>query len=431
MQLAVLQRCGTVPSETCACHVARKTLMRSGLRRAPSFAPPVVHEVLTNPGARLETNVRLAMQARLGRDFSQVRVHTGSRADDAAASVTARAFTVGSDVVFGRGQYAPDTAVGASLLTHELTHVMQQQGGDSRPSNLVVGPAGSRQEQEAERLADITPSASTRTAAALVQRQVLSDVEIDEMTQAVPDPDLAVRDGSSPVAGAEPAGEVADAGLSSERYLAETDGDEFGAVYLARSPAGKPQASPKKKPSKAKARLITDINVDLGAQELTLTWSDGASESHTVSTGIGCPNTSANPCPTGKEAYCTPTGDFTAGDKGDESKTNSHGDKMAWWVRVVGGIGIHNSQKADGTPRSHGCIRVGDGAADEAYAKKINQHVTGHTKVHISGTAPTKPWHLSAKNMEKFHFDGCPAPALAKPAPTSTKRTPPGRVRHP
>jgi hypothetical protein len=177
--------------------------------------------------------------------------------------------------------------------------------------------------------------------------------------------------------------------------------------------------------------LITDIDVDLGAQELTLKWSDGASESHQVSTGIGCPNTKANPCPTGKEAYCTPTGDFTAGDKGNEFKTNSHGDKMAWWVRVVGGIGIHNSQRTDGKPRSHGCVRVGD-VKEIEFAKKINQHVTtGRTKVHISGTAPITPWHRSKKWMQEFHFDGCPDPAPAKPAPTPAKRTPPSSVRHP
>jgi hypothetical protein len=181
--------------------------------------------------------------------------------------------------------------------------------------------------------------------------------------------------------------------------------------------------------------LITEIDVDLGAQELTLTWSDGASENHVVSTGKGCPNTTGNPCPTGKEAYCTPTGDFTAGWKGDERTKNSHGDKLAWFVRVVGGIGIHDSWLADGTPQSHGCIRVGKKAADEAFAKRINEHVTRQTKVHISGTAPATPWpksgqHLSKKEMEKLHFAGCPAPAPPKPAPPA-KRTPPGKVRRP
>src|ERR1700732_3633116 len=184
----VLQRCGTVPSESCSCHADRKALMRSGLRPGPSKAPPVVHEVLATAGDPLEANVRLAMQSRLGRDFTQVRVHAGLRADDAAASVSARAFTVGSDIVFGRGQYAPGTAAGASLLTHELAHVVQQRGVDRRPANLVVGPADSPQEYEAEGLADkIAPATwpgSALTPATVVQRQVLSDWDIDESEDA-------------------------------------------------------------------------------------------------------------------------------------------------------------------------------------------------------------------------------------------------------
>ncbi len=433
MQLAaMLQRCGSVPSESCSCHGDRKALMRSGLRPGPRYAPPAVHEVLGTAGKRLDADVRLAMQSRLGRDFTQVRVHTGSRADHAAASVSARAFTVGSDIVFGRGQYAPGTATGTSLLTHELTHVMQQQGTGSRQSNLLVGPAGTRQEQEAERLADSVPAvgswASTLAPAAIVQRQVLSDSDIDE-TEDVPDDDLAVQDGSSPVTGSEPEGELSDDELSSDpSSLADMEADEVGGIFLARAPAGKPKPPAKKASPKPKARLITDIDVDLGAQQVNLRWNDGASESHVVSTGVGCPNTTANPCPTGKEAFCTPTGDWTAGDKYGEDKTNSHGDKMAWFVRVVGGIGIHDSQKADGTPRSHGCIRVGDGKADKDFAEKINKHVTTKTKIHISGTAPTKPWHMSKENMEKFHFDGCPAPAPKKPASTPATRTP-GKIR--
>jgi hypothetical protein len=425
----LLQRCGTVPSESCSCHADGKALMRSGLRPGPSKAPPVVHEVLAMAGERLEANVRLTMQRRLGRDFSQVRVHAGLRADDAAASVSARAFTVGSDIVFGRGQYAPGTAAGASLLTHELAHVVQQRGVDRRPANLVVGPADSRQEHEAEGLADnIAPAtwpASALTPAAVVQRQVLSGWDIDE-AEDVPDPDLAVQDGSSPVTGSAE-DELSDDQLSSDPSYAEMDADELGGIFVARAPAGKPKSSAKKAPPKAKPRLITEIDVDLGAQKLTLRWNDGASESHRVSTGRGCPNTTGNPCP---GRYCTPTGDWTAGDTYGADKTNSDGDAIAWFVRVVGGIGIHNSQFADGTPRSHGCIRVGDREPEDMdFAKKINKHVTTSTKIHVSGTAPTKPWHMSKENMAKFHFDGCPAPAPKKPASTPTTRTRPGKVR--
>jgi len=61
-------------------------------------------------------------------DLSAVRIHAGSDAAAAASSVAARAFTLGNHVVFGAGQYAPDTAVGERLLTHELAHVLQTGG---------------------------------------------------------------------------------------------------------------------------------------------------------------------------------------------------------------------------------------------------------------------------------------------------------------
>ena len=59
-------------------------------------------------------------------DFSQVRVHTGPKAAESARALGARAYTVSNAVVFGEGQYAPETSAGRRLLAHELTHVMQQ-----------------------------------------------------------------------------------------------------------------------------------------------------------------------------------------------------------------------------------------------------------------------------------------------------------------
>jgi hypothetical protein len=66
------------------------------------------------------------MEPRFGTDFSAVRVHTDSNAQSLARSVNAQAFTVGNDVVFGAGQYAPESDSGKRLLAHELTHVIQQ-----------------------------------------------------------------------------------------------------------------------------------------------------------------------------------------------------------------------------------------------------------------------------------------------------------------
>ena len=67
-------------------------------------------------------------------DFGAVRLHTGPRAERAARSVSAAAYTVGNDIVFGAGQYRPDTPAGRSLLAHELTHVLQHRAGGPRLS---------------------------------------------------------------------------------------------------------------------------------------------------------------------------------------------------------------------------------------------------------------------------------------------------------
>jgi len=65
-------------------------------------------------------------RAKVWYDFSNVRVHTDLEAADTAKKIHAKAFTIGSDVVFGTGQYAPETIEGSRVLSHELTHVIQQ-----------------------------------------------------------------------------------------------------------------------------------------------------------------------------------------------------------------------------------------------------------------------------------------------------------------
>lgn len=65
-------------------------------------------------------------ESRFGTDFGGVRVYTGTAAEEAAASLHANAFTVGPNIVFGAGKYAPGNAEGRRLLAHELTHVVQQ-----------------------------------------------------------------------------------------------------------------------------------------------------------------------------------------------------------------------------------------------------------------------------------------------------------------
>lgn len=90
-------------------------------------------------GSPLPEATRSFFESRFGADFSAVRVHTGSRADEAARSVNATAFTLGTDVVFRSGAYRPGTEGGKRLLAHELTHVVQQRGGRSQSGTVPLG----------------------------------------------------------------------------------------------------------------------------------------------------------------------------------------------------------------------------------------------------------------------------------------------------
>jgi len=77
-------------------------------------------------GQPLPESTRAYFEPRFGRDFSQVRVHTDTRAAEAARAVNAQAFTVGKDVIFGARQYTQGASEGRRLMAHELTHVIQQ-----------------------------------------------------------------------------------------------------------------------------------------------------------------------------------------------------------------------------------------------------------------------------------------------------------------
>ncbi|BAM90277.1 hypothetical protein S58_42920 [Bradyrhizobium oligotrophicum S58] len=91
-----------------------------------AVAPPIVHDVLGSPGAPLDAATRAEMEPRFGHSFEAVRIHTDSRAAASARAVGAQAYTVGRNVVFGSGHYAPRSSSGRRLLAHELTHVTQQ-----------------------------------------------------------------------------------------------------------------------------------------------------------------------------------------------------------------------------------------------------------------------------------------------------------------
>ncbi len=117
----------------------------------------IVQGVLNSPGRPLSAATRAFMEPRFGHDFSRVRVHDDEQAAKSAQAVNALAYTVGQDVVFGPGQYAPHTHNGQRLIAHELTHTIQQTANGSNSFNasqLAIGDASSPEEQESESTAN-------------------------------------------------------------------------------------------------------------------------------------------------------------------------------------------------------------------------------------------------------------------------------------
>lgn len=119
-------------------------------------APPSVDRVLASSGHPLEPSLRQDMEQRFGYNFSRVRVHSGPVAEQSARDVNAYAYTVGNNVVFGAGQYAPSTAGGQRLVAHELTHVVQQ--SELFPGeNRSQGSADSNKKEREIEKENVTP----------------------------------------------------------------------------------------------------------------------------------------------------------------------------------------------------------------------------------------------------------------------------------
>ncbi len=190
------------------CRKKDKKLQRSAVGSAPKRVPSIVHEVLRSPGAPLDPTTRAFMEPRFSHDFSTVQthvrtpapvparlavggqhdqfeheadtvarqinhqpapqsegrydfstvlIHTDAKAGEAARLMNAHAFTVNHHVVFDPGQYAPHTPTGRHLLAHELTHVVQQTGGNQAQPSLVAQRLTSPCIQGRWRLDRVTP----------------------------------------------------------------------------------------------------------------------------------------------------------------------------------------------------------------------------------------------------------------------------------
>lgn len=147
----VQRKCAVCASgDPCPSCGAEKTVQ---MKETPGTPPHVTQELESSPvslssdGQPLPASVRAFFEPRLGLDLRQVRVHTGSQASEAARAIQAKAYTHGKDIVFGAGQYAPESQEGKRLLAHELTHVVQQNKVDNnslvRQASTLIQRQGS------------------------------------------------------------------------------------------------------------------------------------------------------------------------------------------------------------------------------------------------------------------------------------------------
>ncbi|MEO8861171.1 MAG: DUF4157 domain-containing protein [Ginsengibacter sp.] len=89
-------------------------------------APGNVDQALQSSVQQMDSKTLDFMENRFGYDFGNVQIHNDKQAHQSSADINALAYTHQNHIVFGEGQYQPNTDRGKQLLAHELTHVVQQ-----------------------------------------------------------------------------------------------------------------------------------------------------------------------------------------------------------------------------------------------------------------------------------------------------------------
>jgi Domain of unknown function (DUF4157) len=161
-------------------------------RDAGQDEPSPVHDVVGKGGGTpLDEGTRSTMEAGFGQDFSDVRVHTDSKASNSAAAVGANAYTVGSDIVFRSGHFDQSSPTGQRTIAHELSHVVQQRSGPvdgtDAPGGIKLSSPDDRFERAAEATADqvvsrsAAPAQPTGASAPAVQLEASDEADQAEM----------------------------------------------------------------------------------------------------------------------------------------------------------------------------------------------------------------------------------------------------------
>lgn len=151
--------------------MSRRQIQRKPQPDTPQLAasPAVVQAALSSGGQALDQAARTSLEPQFGYDFSQVQVFATPEAAQSAEALDAQAYTVGANLVFGAGRYAPQREDGRWLIAHELAHVVQQSSNPPlappAADQIPISPPDDAMEQEADAAADAALMPAARTAA--------------------------------------------------------------------------------------------------------------------------------------------------------------------------------------------------------------------------------------------------------------------------
>ena len=267
-----------------------------------SQATPI--QIPQRVGRPLETNVRQFMESCIGRDFSQVRIHTDADSVSSAKQLHAEAYTVRSNIYFNQGRYNPESVEGQKLLAHELTHVVQQ----TQTSQAIGYPQTLVQRQR--RRGGTKP----RQRGGAVRRR------------------MTCHHGDRKPCGPNTCDNNCARGCNPVAHHPNCGNETCGTGGADNS-----------------SNFIRHIDVSRTTQEMRLEWGSATRVRHVERSILTSPN------PTG-----TPTGSFRIGEKCGSCHTNMNGAGMGWFTGFHNSLeyGFHNSQTVARGVSSAGCVRV-------------------------------------------------------------------------
>lgn len=341
-------------------------------------APSSVHQAIASPGAPMDDQTQHYMEHRFGYDFSSVKIHTDTVAAKSADTINALAYTSGSNIVFNQGQYSPGTDPGKRLLAHELTHVIQQ-------------GASVKQVQPQRSVSDIALQTNKSLAQAPEVNRKCAHCEEEEKVQ---------RKASH---------------TSAERN------DSVRHLPITTSPEGVVRRQTRRPPARQDCTALDDfirlvvVNQET-PQTVTIFWNGGTVEGPFQ-------------CSTGKGGCCIDSTDDNAVGANERGSTV---DRSAWtpigvhtvaftrrnentgtdfWTEFHDDrdIALHSYPRVNGTPLSHGCVRLSRSVAQTIYCGSIANltrvEVRGFARPRCNNAALVNEW-LGDFNLASEPRDG-------------------------